>query len=40
MPEGLQYVTTETTTRKVLIDGQIYILQGDKVYNIMGVQIR
>lgn len=40
MPEGLQYVTTETTTRKVLIDGQIYILQGDKVYNVMGVQIR
>lgn len=41
VPGGLQYIKTDdTTVRKVIMDGQLYILRGDKVYNVMGVQER
>ena len=40
-PEGIESVqTSEGTIQKVLMDGHIYILRGDAIYNLNGCRIR
>ena len=39
-PEGFEDVTSESTPHKVMINGQIYILRGDKVYTTTGQQVK
>lgn len=41
IPSGFDNVEAETIkARKVMIDGTIYIIRGDKMYNILGTEIR
>ena len=38
--EDFENVSTEPVPRKVMIDGQIYILRGDRVYTLQGQEVR
>ena len=39
-PTGLSNTSVDMPVRKVLIDGQIYIVREGKVYSLTGVQVR
>jgi hypothetical protein len=39
-PEGFEDVNAEPAPQKVMIDGTIYILRGEKVYTLQGQEVR
>ena len=39
-PSGIVDVNNTTTPRKVMIDGQIFILRGEKVYTLQGQEVK
>ena len=39
-PEGFEDVNAEPAPQKVMIDGQILILRGEKVYTLQGQEVR
>jgi hypothetical protein len=38
--EGIENVNIDTLPQKVVIDGQIYILRGEKVYTLQGQEVK
>jgi len=40
MPQGLEQVNGQTTTHKILRDGHILILRGDKTYTVQGQEVK
>ena len=40
MPQGLEQVNGQTTTHKILRDGQILIQRGDKTYTVQGQEVK
>ena len=37
---GNTFGTADTTVRKVLIDGQVYILRNGKTYTLTGIEVK
>ena len=39
-PEGIEDINAKENAQKVLIDGQIYILRGDRLYTHQGQEVK
>ena len=39
-PEGFEDVNAEPAPQKVMIDGTIFILRGEKVYTLTGQEVK
>jgi hypothetical protein len=38
--QGIENLQTEVNVQKILIDGQMYILRGEKIYSVQGQMVR